>query len=87
MTVRVRRGGGVTSMRREEPPVEPKRMKTNFSFRRVSEVMEGVRLQSMRSAASRSTASVSLPIILKLFCCPRLYPRLSTLALNLVKNI
>lgn len=63
VTVRVRRGGGGGAARREEP-AEPKRMKTNFSFRRVSEVMEGVRLQSMRAAASRSNASVSLILCL-----------------------
>ncbi|CAK1599486.1 unnamed protein product [Parnassius mnemosyne] len=57
VTVRVRRGGtggtgaGTGGTRRED---EPRRLRTNFSFRRVSEVMEGVRLQSMRAAASRN---------------------------------
>ncbi|XP_014369658.2 PDZ domain-containing protein 8 isoform X2 [Papilio machaon] len=55
VTVRVRRGGagaaGTTGARRED---EPRRLRTNFSFRRVSEVMEGVRLQSMRAATSRN---------------------------------
>ncbi|XP_013144732.1 PREDICTED: PDZ domain-containing protein 8 [Papilio polytes] len=61
VTVRVRRGGagsaggaagaGAPGARRED---EPRRLRTNFSFRRVSEVMEGVRLQSMRAATSRN---------------------------------
>ncbi|XP_050674234.1 PDZ domain-containing protein 8 isoform X2 [Leptidea sinapis] len=46
VTVRVRRGGAGGNTRRDD---EPKRLRTNFSFRRVSEVMEGVRLQGMRS--------------------------------------
>ncbi|XP_046973213.1 PDZ domain-containing protein 8 isoform X1 [Vanessa cardui] len=51
VTVRVRRGGSGGSARRED---EPRKLRTNFSFRRVSEVMEGVRLQGMRSAASKT---------------------------------
>ncbi|XP_038209354.1 PDZ domain-containing protein 8 isoform X1 [Zerene cesonia] len=51
VTVRVRRGGAGGTARRDD---EPKRLRTNFSFRRVSEVMEGVRLQGMRSAASKN---------------------------------
>ncbi|XP_047036613.1 PDZ domain-containing protein 8 isoform X2 [Helicoverpa zea] len=53
VTVRVKRGGSGAAARRDEAS-EPKRMKPNFSFRRVSEVMEGVRLQGMRAAASKS---------------------------------
>uniref|UniRef100_A0A2A4K7V1 PDZ domain-containing protein 8 n=1 Tax=Heliothis virescens TaxID=7102 RepID=A0A2A4K7V1_HELVI len=53
VTVRVKRGGNGAGARRDEAS-EPKRMKPNFSFRRVSEVMEGVRLQGMRAAASKS---------------------------------
>ncbi|KAJ8734228.1 hypothetical protein PYW07_014779 [Mythimna separata] len=53
VTVRVKRGGAGAGARRDEAS-EPKRMKPNFSFRRVSEVMEGVRLQGMRAAASKS---------------------------------
>ncbi|KAJ2946604.1 hypothetical protein O0L34_g12660 [Tuta absoluta] len=49
VTVRVRRGGNNGSARREEL-AEPKKLRGNFSFRRVSEVMEGVRLQGMRAA-------------------------------------
>ncbi|CAH2100253.1 unnamed protein product [Euphydryas editha] len=51
VTVRVRRGGANGAARRED---EPKRLRTNFSFRRVSEVMEGVRLQGMRTAVSKT---------------------------------
>ncbi|XP_026728665.1 PDZ domain-containing protein 8 isoform X2 [Trichoplusia ni] len=53
VTVRVKRGGSGACARRDEA-AEPKRIKPNFSFRRVSEVMEGVRLQGMRAAASKS---------------------------------
>ncbi|XP_035430394.1 PDZ domain-containing protein 8 isoform X3 [Spodoptera frugiperda] len=53
VTVRVKRGGNGAGVRRDEAS-EPKRIKPNFSFRRVSEVMEGVRLQGMRAAASKS---------------------------------
>ncbi|XP_075988143.1 PDZ domain containing 8 isoform X2 [Anticarsia gemmatalis] len=53
VTVRVRRGGGGAAARRDDS--ETKRMKPNFSFRRVSEVMEGVRLQGMRAAASKTS--------------------------------
>ncbi|XP_022825186.1 PDZ domain-containing protein 8 isoform X2 [Spodoptera litura] len=53
VTVRVKRGGNGAGVRRDEAN-EPKRIKPNFSFRRVSEVMEGVRLQGMRAAASKS---------------------------------
>ncbi|XP_034824149.1 PDZ domain-containing protein 8 [Maniola hyperantus] len=51
VTVRVRRGGSGGSTRRED---EPKRLRTNFSFRRVSEVMEGVRIQGIRTASSKN---------------------------------
>ncbi|XP_061383034.1 PDZ domain-containing protein 8 [Danaus plexippus] len=51
VTVRVKRGGLVGSTRRDE---EPRRLRTNFSFRRVSEVMEGVRLQGMRATVSKN---------------------------------
>ncbi|XP_049885200.1 PDZ domain-containing protein 8 [Pectinophora gossypiella] len=54
VTVRVRRGGNTSTARREEL-TEPKRMRANFSFRRVSEVMEGVRMQGMRSAVSKTS--------------------------------
>lgn len=57
VTVRVRRGGTGGSARRED---EPKRLRTNFSFRRVSEVMEGVRLQGMRTAVSKNNLTVSV---------------------------
>ncbi|CAB3257203.1 unnamed protein product [Arctia plantaginis] len=53
VTVRVRRGGAGAAARRDDSN-EPKRIKPNFSFRRVSEVMEGVRLQGIRAAASKS---------------------------------
>ncbi|CAH0722308.1 unnamed protein product, partial [Brenthis ino] len=56
VTVRVRRGGAGGSARRED---EPKRLRTNFSFRRVSEVMEGVRLQGMRTAVSKNNLTES----------------------------
>ncbi|XP_028033493.1 PDZ domain-containing protein 8 isoform X2 [Bombyx mandarina] len=59
VTVRVRRGGSGNSARREDNAVEPKRIKPNFSFRRVSEVMEGVRLQGIRAAASKSNLQES----------------------------
>ncbi|CAK1548194.1 unnamed protein product [Leptosia nina] len=56
VTVRVRRGGAGGATRRDD---EPKRLRTNFSFRRVSEVMEGVRLQGMRSATSKNNVQES----------------------------
>ncbi|KAJ0180990.1 hypothetical protein K1T71_003075 [Dendrolimus kikuchii] len=61
VTVRVRRGGsgGAGAGRREECSSETKRIKPNFSFRRVSEVMEGVRLQGMRATASKSNIQES----------------------------
>lgn len=60
MTVRVRRGGsGAAGAGRREECSETKKIKPNFSFRRVSEVMEGVRLQGMRAAASKSNLQVS----------------------------
>ncbi|KAG6457059.1 hypothetical protein O3G_MSEX010102 [Manduca sexta] len=59
VTVRVRRGGGYGTVRRDDASGEPKRMKPNFSFRRVSEVMEGVRLQSMRGVATKSNVQES----------------------------
>ncbi|KAM3966500.1 PDZ domain containing 8 [Aphomia sociella] len=56
VTVRVRRGA-----KRDDAltvaaaaAAEPRRMRTNFTFRRVSEVMEGVRLQGMKAAVSRT---------------------------------
>ncbi|XP_059054169.1 PDZ domain-containing protein 8 isoform X2 [Achroia grisella] len=62
VTVRVRRGA-----RRDDALItsglaagasaastEPRRLRTNFTFRRVSEVMEGVRLQGMKAATSRT---------------------------------
>lgn len=55
--MRVKRGGNGAGVRRDEAS-EPKRIKPNFSFRRVSEVMEGVRLQGMRAAASKSNLQV-----------------------------
>lgn len=58
MTVRVKRGGAGAGARRDDA-TELKRMKPNFSFRRVSEVMEGVRLQGMRAAASKTNLQVS----------------------------
>ncbi|KAG7303969.1 hypothetical protein JYU34_010889 [Plutella xylostella] len=54
VTVRVRRGGASAQPRREEV-VEPKKLRSNFSFRRVSEVMEGVRLQGMRAGGSKGS--------------------------------
>lgn len=57
VTVRVRRGGTSAAARRDESN-EPKRIKPNFSFRRVSEVMEGVRLQGIRATASKSSLQV-----------------------------
>ncbi|XP_028176966.1 PDZ domain-containing protein 8 [Ostrinia furnacalis] len=54
VTVRVRRGGTNGNARRDDTAPEPRRVRPNFTFRRVSEVMEGVRLQGMRAAASRS---------------------------------
>ncbi|XP_072935165.1 PDZ domain-containing protein 8 isoform X2 [Epargyreus clarus] len=56
VTVRVRRGGAGGAARRDD---EPRRLRTNFSFRRVSEVMEGVRLQGMRSAVSKNNLQES----------------------------
>ncbi|XP_041973909.1 PDZ domain-containing protein 8 isoform X2 [Aricia agestis] len=56
VTVRVRRGGSGNSTRRED---EPKKLRTNFSFRRVSEVMEGVRMQGMGKNASKSSLTDS----------------------------
>lgn len=58
--MRVRRGGACGGGRREEGLTagnEPRRMRTNFTFRRVSEVMEGVRLQGMRATGSRANVS------------------------------
>ncbi|XP_063373965.1 PDZ domain-containing protein 8 isoform X4 [Cydia amplana] len=54
VTIRLRRGGGAPAVRREDP-ADGRRARTNFSFRRVSEVMEGVRLQGMRAAASKTS--------------------------------
>ncbi|XP_031769953.2 PDZ domain-containing protein 8 isoform X2 [Galleria mellonella] len=62
VTVRVRRGArredaltaSGTSANITAASNEPRRMRTNFTFRRVSEVMEGVRLQGMRAATSRT---------------------------------
>ncbi|XP_063828948.1 PDZ domain-containing protein 8 [Ostrinia nubilalis] len=54
VTVRVRRGGTNGNACRDDTAPEPRRVRPNFTFRRVSEVMEGVRLQGMRAAASRS---------------------------------
>ncbi|XP_060810385.1 PDZ domain-containing protein 8 [Amyelois transitella] len=66
VTVRVRRGGTTAGgMRREDSlsagaAGETKRgMRTNFTFRRVSEVMEGVRLQGMRATASKANLQES----------------------------
>ncbi|CAH0405790.1 unnamed protein product [Chilo suppressalis] len=59
VTVRVRRGGASSVVRRDESTTETRRVRTNFTFRRVSEVMEGVRLQSMRAAASRTNLQES----------------------------
>lgn len=59
--MRVRRGGGCYAARREEGTGDLKKIKPNFSFRRVSEVMEGVRLQGMRATASKSNLPVSNP--------------------------
>lgn len=58
VTIRLQRGGSGSAARREEN-LEPKRIRPNFSFRRVSEVMEGVRLQGMRAAGSKSSLQVS----------------------------
>lgn len=66
VTVRVRRGGATNVTKRDDLTVEPKKTKTNFSFRRVSEVMEGVRLQGMRSGVSRTNLQVVI-IITDLF--------------------
>ncbi|XP_073967480.1 PDZ domain containing 8 isoform X3 [Choristoneura fumiferana] len=53
VTIRLRRGGPTPSVRREDS-TEGRRSR-NFSFRRVSEVMEGVRLQGMRAAGSKTS--------------------------------
>ncbi|XP_045513611.1 PDZ domain-containing protein 8 isoform X2 [Pieris brassicae] len=59
VTVRVRRGGAGGVTRRDD---EPKRLRTNFSFRRVSEVMEGVKgLQGMRSASKNNVQDSDSP--------------------------
>lgn len=63
VTVRVRRGGSGGSTRRED---EPKRLRTNFSFRRVSEVMEGVRIQGIRATTSKNNLTVSSGEILRI---------------------
>jgi hypothetical protein len=60
VTVRVRRGGACAGARRDD--AEPRRVRANFTFRRVSEVMEGVRLQGMRAAASRTNLQVKSTI-------------------------
>ncbi|XP_048005636.1 PDZ domain-containing protein 8 isoform X1 [Leguminivora glycinivorella] len=54
VTIRLRRGGTTPPVRREDS-TDGRRARTNFSFRRVSEVMEGVRLQGMRAAASKTS--------------------------------
>lgn len=57
--MRVRRGGSNNTIRREESTdSSTKRMRANFSFRRVSEVMEGVRLQGMRATVSKTNLQV-----------------------------
>lgn len=74
VTVRVRRGGSDAVTRRDDLTVEPKKMRSNFSFRRVSEVMEGVRLQGIRATTSRTNLQVNnftyLLFILTAFICP-----------------
>ncbi|KAL4709784.1 hypothetical protein ACJJTC_001238 [Scirpophaga incertulas] len=59
VTVRVRRGGASAGARRDEATPEPRRVRANFTFRRVSEVMEGVRLQGMRAATSKTNLQES----------------------------
>lgn len=57
VTIRLRRGGPTPAVRREDS-TEGRRSR-NFSFRRVSEVMEGVRLQGMRAAGSKTSLQVA----------------------------
>lgn len=60
VTIRIRRGGAGGVLKREDLSTESKKLRSNFSFRRVSEVMEGVRLQGMRSNSTKTNVQVIL---------------------------